>query len=58
MGKDSIEIDGRTYYRKPVHILKPKNLESMTIALEDSTAQKKYFELGQKETEALFADLS
>jgi predicted acylesterase/phospholipase RssA len=57
-GKDAVEIEGRTYYRKPLHILRPKNLESMTISLEDSTAQKKYFELGQRETESLFANLT
>jgi hypothetical protein len=56
-GKDSVEIKDRTYYRKPLHILRPKNLESMTISLKDSTAQKKYFELGQKEAESLFASL-
>ncbi len=49
MGKESFESDGRTYYRKPLHILAPTNLESMTISLKDSTAQKRYFELGQKE---------
>ena len=54
MGKDSVEIDGKTYYRKPIHVLKPKNLESMTIALKDSTIQKKYFELGSNEMDALF----
>lgn len=47
MGKASIEIDGRTYYRKPVHVLRPKNLESMTVSLKDSSIQKTYFELGQ-----------
>jgi len=57
-GKDAVEIEGRTYYRKPLHILRPKNLESMTISLKDSTAQKKYFELGQKEAESLFANLT
>jgi hypothetical protein len=31
MAKDSIEIDGNTYCRKPVHILQPDNLESMAI---------------------------
>jgi len=54
MGKESIEIDGRTYYRKPVHILRPKNLEAMTIAFKDSTIQKRYFELGQSEAAKLF----
>jgi len=57
MGKDAIEIDGKTYYKKPIHILKPKNLESMTVSLKHSTAQKDYFELGQKEVEALLAGL-
>lgn len=55
MGKDSIEIEGRTYYRKPLHVLKPQNLESMTISFKDATAQKRYFELGQKDIEALLA---
>lgn len=53
MGKASVEIDGRTYYRKPIHVLRPKNLESMTISLKDATAQKRYFELGLQEAEAL-----
>ena len=57
IGKDSLEVDGKTLYRKPLHVLKPSNLESMTISLKDSTAQKRYFELGQKETETLFASL-
>ena len=57
-GKDAVDIEGRTYYRKPVHILKPKNLESMTISLKDSTAQKDYFQLGQQEAETLFAQLA
>lgn len=57
MGRTSTEINGETYYRKPVHILKPENLESMTISLKDATAQKRYFELGQKEIEALFATI-
>lgn len=55
---DSIEIEGKTYQRKPVHILRPKNLQSMTISLKDSTAQKDYFQLGQQEAEALFAHLA
>nr|VFK61220.1 MAG: hypothetical protein BECKTUN1418F_GA0071002_12493 [Candidatus Kentron sp. TUN]VFK70218.1 MAG: hypothetical protein BECKTUN1418E_GA0071001_12493 [Candidatus Kentron sp. TUN] len=54
IGKDSIEIEGKTYYRKPVHILRPKNLESMTVSLKHSAAQKEYFEQGQKEAEELF----
>lgn len=53
MGKDSIEIDGRIWTRKKVHVLRPKNLESMTISLKDATAQKRYFELGLQQAEAL-----
>lgn len=55
VGKDSLTIAGRTYYRKPLHILRPKNLESMTISLKDATAQKRYFDLGLAEAEAMFA---
>jgi len=47
MGKTSIELDGKPFYRKPIHVLRPKNLESMTISLKDSTIQKQYFELGR-----------
>lgn len=54
LGKASIEIDGKTYYYKPLHILKPKNLEAMTISLKEMRAQKEYFSLGQKEAEAFF----
>ena len=54
LNKPSIEIDGKTYYRKPLHILRPENLESMTISLRDVTAQKDYFKLGQTEVEAAF----
>ncbi len=54
MGKDEISLDGRTYTRKPIHILRPHHLESMTISLKDATAQKRYFELGQTEAAALF----
>ena len=53
-GRDSMEIEGKTYYHKPLHILKPKNLKSMTIALGDSAIQKEYFELGQKHIQGLF----
>ena len=56
VGRRSLEIDGKTYYAKPLHILRPKDLESMTVSLKDSTIQKGYFDLGQKEMEALFAD--
>jgi predicted acylesterase/phospholipase RssA len=55
MGKDKAEIGGRTYYRKPLHILRPKDLESMTVSLKDRSIQKSYFELGQKEAEGLLA---
>jgi len=54
MKKTSVEIDGRTWFRKKVHVLRPKNLESMTISLKDATAQKRYFELGLAEAAALF----
>jgi predicted acylesterase/phospholipase RssA len=50
----SLAIGKKTYYHKPLHILTPKNLESMTISLHDMTAQKEYFELGQQEIEATF----
>lgn len=53
MGKQSAEIGGRTFYRKPLHILRPKDLESMTVSLKDRSIQKSYFELGQKEAESL-----
>jgi len=58
LGKSSIEVNGKTYYYKPLHILKPKNLESMTIALKDMRAQKEYFKIGQTETEALFDSMT
>ena len=54
LDKNSIEIDGKTFYHKPLHILRPKNLKSMTIALGDSAIQKQYFEQGQREIEPLF----
>jgi len=57
VGKTSIEIDGKTFYHKPIHVLKPKNLESMTISLKDSTIQKEYFELGSTEMAQLAAAL-
>jgi predicted acylesterase/phospholipase RssA len=56
--KDSVTLDGRTYYRKPLHILRPKNLESMTISLKDSTAQKRYFEQGQNAGDQLCGELA
>jgi hypothetical protein len=55
MRKSSVEIDGRTYWRKPIHVLRPKNLESMTISLKDATAQKRYFELGLADAERMFS---
>ena len=57
-GKKSIEIDGKTYYHKPIHVLKPRNLESMTISLKDSTIQKQYFELGRNAMADLSATLT
>jgi len=59
VGKTSIELDKKTYYYEPVHVLRPKNLESMTIPLKGSTVQKKYFELGREDMAKLSAsDLS
>lgn len=55
VGKTSMEIDGKTYYRKPIHVLRPKNLESMTISLKDRKIQKHYFELGTEEMAKLSA---
>ncbi len=55
-GQTSMEIGGKTYYYKPLHILKPHNLESMTISLKDMTAQKDYFKLGQQEVEKAFTN--
>ena len=54
MGKQSTDIGGKHYYAKPLHVLRPKDLESMTISLKDSTAQKRYFELGLREAAQLF----
>jgi predicted acylesterase/phospholipase RssA len=54
LSKPSLEIAGKTYYYKPLHILKPKNLESMTIALKDMRAQKEYFKIGEQEIAAAF----
>lgn len=53
VGRDSLEIDGKVYRRKPLHVLRPHNLKSMTIALSDSRVQKEYFELGKQEVERL-----
>ena len=55
VGKTSIELEGKTYHYKPIHVLSPKNLESMTIALKDSSIQKQYFELGKSEMAELSA---
>ena len=53
-GRTSMEIDGTTYHFKPIHVLRPQNLKSMTISLADTSLQKEYFELGQSEVSALF----
>lgn len=58
LDKTSIDVNGKTYYHKPLHILKPKNLESMTIALKDMRAQKEYLAIGQKEIELLYDSLA
>jgi predicted acylesterase/phospholipase RssA len=57
LGKTSLEVDGKTYYYKPLHILTPKNLESMTISLKDMKAQKEYFKIGQDEAQSLFESM-
>jgi predicted acylesterase/phospholipase RssA len=56
--RPSIEVAGRTYYHKPLHIMKPKNLESMTISLKDMRAQSEYFKIGQNETQELFESMA
>jgi hypothetical protein len=58
LDRPSIEIGGKTYHHKPLHILRPKNLESMTVSLKDAKAQKQYFELGQKESQELFESMA
>jgi predicted acylesterase/phospholipase RssA len=57
LGRSSIEVAGKTYHHKPLHILRPKDLESMTVSLKDMRAQKEYFQLGQEETEKLFTSM-
>ncbi len=54
LGANSAEIAGKRYYAKPLHVLRPRDLESMSISLKDSSAQKRYFELGQEEAAARF----
>jgi predicted acylesterase/phospholipase RssA len=54
-GTKSATIDGRTWHHKPLHVLKPKNLEAMTISLKDSSIPTRYFEQGCSEAAALFA---
>jgi predicted acylesterase/phospholipase RssA len=54
LDRPSIEVAGKTFYHKPLHVLKPRNLESMTVSLKDMRAQKEYFQLGQEEMEGLF----
>ena len=56
VGKTSIDIDGKTYYRKPIHVLRPKDLESMTISLKDSSIQKEYFDRGKIDMAELSAE--
>lgn len=51
--RKTLTADGKTYHAKPLHILRPKNLESMTVSLKHSAIQKEYFELGQQEMAAL-----
>jgi predicted acylesterase/phospholipase RssA len=57
LDRPSMEVAGKTYYRKPLHILRPKNLESMTVSLKDMRAQKEYFQLGQSDMEKLYRSM-
>ncbi len=52
-GQQSMTVEGQTYYAKPIHVLRPSNLESMTVSLKHAKIQKEYFELGGKEMAAL-----
>jgi len=52
--QDTLIISGKTYFYKPLHILTPSNLESMTISLKDMRAQKNYFKIGQDQIQILF----
>jgi hypothetical protein len=56
MGKQSAEIGGKRYYAKPLHVLRPKDLESMTKALfrsaKDSSAQKRYLRASARRKQA------
>ncbi|MFN8457119.1 MAG: hypothetical protein U0401_21055 [Anaerolineae bacterium] len=58
LGKSSLQVGDKTYYYKPLRILKPKNLESMTVSLKDMRAQKEYFHLGQQEIAQLWQSQS
>jgi predicted acylesterase/phospholipase RssA len=58
LDKPSLEVGEKTYYYKPLHVLTPVNLESMTISLKEMRAQKEYFKLGQEETETLFDSMA
>jgi predicted acylesterase/phospholipase RssA len=53
LDKERLVVSGKEYFRKPLHILKPSNLESMTISLKDMRAQKDYFRIGQQEIQSL-----
>jgi hypothetical protein len=57
IGQKSLTIGTRTIYHKPLHILKPKNLKSMTISLQDVRIQKEYFDRGQKDVARLARSL-
>lgn len=58
LDQSSMEVAGKTYYHKPLHVLRPKNLESMTVSLKDRTAQKDYFKIGQEEAEQLLHSMA
>ena len=52
LGETSIQVGDRTYYHKPLRILRPSNLECMTVSLADARIQKEYFALGETEIAA------
>ncbi|MGF1613251.1 MAG: patatin-like phospholipase family protein [Gammaproteobacteria bacterium] len=55
-GKRAMEIDGKHYYFKPLRVLRPKNLESMTVSPEHMSIPKDYFFLAQQEAANLFTE--
>jgi len=52
--RKTIDLEGKRYWHKPIHILKPANLEAMTVSFKHRAIQKEYFEQGQHEMASLF----